>query len=250
MSETWGPGRRSGALPGTLVGVCAILLVGCGAALVSPRGTALPVVTDSPAGMARVGALLFVALGLVVLAWWLFSLAVAVLAVLLARRGHRRAAARVARWSPAFMRRLAAALLGAHLLLVPAAHAVGPDAPAASVGSSGVASVAAAAAGMDLPTASWASRDLPSPAWRPERPAPPMNRLMGQQNRAAADDGGVVVCPGDSLWSIAARVAGPGVSDAEVAREWPRWYRANRSVIGPDPDLLHIGTVLTPPRAE
>ncbi len=250
MPEVTEHGRGAGALPGALVGICAALLVGCGAALLSPRGTGLAVVTDSPAGMGRAGALLFVCLGLVVLAWWLFSLFTAMLAELLARRGHARAAARAAHWSPVFMRRLAAALLGAHLLVVPAAQAAGPGSPGAPPVGLTSDSAAVAVVDAELPTASWASRDLPSPAWRPERTAPPMNRLMGQQNRATADDEVVVVCPGDSLWSIAARVAGPGASDAEVAREWPRWYRTNRSVIGPDPDLLHIGTVLTPPRAE
>src|SRR6185312_1513575 len=132
MSETWGRSRRFAALPGALVGVCAILLMGCGATLVSSRDAVLPVVAGSPAGMVRVGALLFVILGLVVLAWWMFSLAAGVLAIQLSRRGHRRAAARVAHWSPAFMRRLAAALLGAHLLVVPAAQATGPDAPTGS----------------------------------------------------------------------------------------------------------------------
>lgn len=250
MADTSAVGRGSGVLPGALVGICATLLLGCGAALCSPRQV-LPLVADSPAGMVRTGALLFVAVGLVVLAWWLFSLAAGVLAELLARCGHARAAARAARWSPDFMRRLAAALLGAHLLVIPAAQAAGPGAPAVSAAiTSGTPGVAGSVGGADSPTATWASRDLPSPAWTPERQAPPMNRLMGQQNRSALDDRGVVVGPGDSLWSIAARVAGPGASDAEVAREWPRWYHANRAVIGPDPDLLHIGTVLTPPRAE
>ena len=34
---------------------------------------------------------------------------------------------------------------------------------------------------------------------------------------------------------------------AAIAREWPRWYAANRAVIGADPDLIVIGQVLTPP---
>ena len=52
---------------------------------------------------------------------------------------------------------------------------------------------------------------------------------------------------GDSLWAIAARHLGPGATDAEVAEEWPRWYAANRAVIGPDPDLVLPGQVLRAP---
>ena len=52
---------------------------------------------------------------------------------------------------------------------------------------------------------------------------------------------------GDSLWAIAARHLGPGATDAEVAREWPRWYAANRDTIGADPDLLLPGQVLRVP---
>ena len=57
----------------------------------------------------------------------------------------------------------------------------------------------------------------------------------------------VVVQTGDSLWTIAARLLGPGASDAEIAAEWPRWYEANRDVIGEDADLIMPGTELSPP---
>jgi nucleoid-associated protein YgaU len=56
-----------------------------------------------------------------------------------------------------------------------------------------------------------------------------------------------VVRRGDSLWSIAARHLGPGASDAEIAAQWPRWWHANRAVIGTDPDLILPGTRLIPP---
>ncbi len=57
----------------------------------------------------------------------------------------------------------------------------------------------------------------------------------------------VVVRSGDTLWSIAGRSLPAGRTDADVARAWPRWYDANRAVIGPDPSLLHPGEVLSPP---
>jgi nucleoid-associated protein YgaU len=78
---------------------------------------------------------------------------------------------------------------------------------------------------LDRPTT---ARPAPSDPTPPARPA-------------------VVVRPGDSLWSLAA-AADPGATTAQVARRWPRWYAANRAVIGPDPDLLIPGTVLITPR--
>jgi nucleoid-associated protein YgaU len=63
--------------------------------------------------------------------------------------------------------------------------------------------------------------------------------------RAARDE--VVVHRGDTLWAIAARHLGAAASAAEVAEEWPRWYAANRTVIGDDPGLLVPGQRLRPP---
>lgn len=57
----------------------------------------------------------------------------------------------------------------------------------------------------------------------------------------------VVVQPGDSLWSIAARALPADGTDRQVAQSWPQWWSANRSVIGADPDLIHPGTHLIPP---
>jgi resuscitation-promoting factor RpfA len=57
----------------------------------------------------------------------------------------------------------------------------------------------------------------------------------------------VVVRRGDTLWDLAARHLGHGATDAEIAQAWPHWFTANRSVIGPDPNLLEPGQSLTPP---
>ncbi|MGB8651260.1 MAG: LysM domain-containing protein, partial [Mycobacteriales bacterium] len=57
----------------------------------------------------------------------------------------------------------------------------------------------------------------------------------------------VRVRPGDSLWSLAAAALGPTASDPQIARSWPRWWAANRAVIGTDPDLIQVGTQLIPP---
>ena len=65
--------------------------------------------------------------------------------------------------------------------------------------------------------------------------------------RGAEPRTATVVVPGDTLWDIARRHLPSGASAADVARAWPRWYAANRAVIGPDPDLLHPGMRLQSP---
>jgi hypothetical protein len=57
----------------------------------------------------------------------------------------------------------------------------------------------------------------------------------------------VVVHRGDTLWDIAERHLGPGAHNAQVAAEWPRWHAANRSTVGPDPNLILPGQRLRPP---
>ncbi len=61
--------------------------------------------------------------------------------------------------------------------------------------------------------------------------------------------GPVVVAPGDSLWSIAARRLGPGASDAEIDAAWRALYARNATAVGPDPDLILPGQRLAPPEA-
>jgi len=50
----------------------------------------------------------------------------------------------------------------------------------------------------------------------------------------------ITVRPGDSLWSIVVR-RHPGEPDAVTARRVGRLHRANRTVIGPDADLIRPG---------
>jgi nucleoid-associated protein YgaU len=57
----------------------------------------------------------------------------------------------------------------------------------------------------------------------------------------------VTVRPGDSLWSIAAGLLGPGASNAEIARTWHRIAVHNGERLGPDPDLILPGTRLSVP---
>jgi hypothetical protein len=141
--------------------------------------------------------------------------------------------------------------------------ATGPTSPAPSpvfapTIRSGAASVPAmrdvAVPTSDGTTAGPAAPAGQSPAWRPTRPAPRVDarraRLLAPAPRTdTAMDAMVTVRRGDSLWSIAARHLGPGASDAEIALAWPRWYAANRDLIGTDPDHLLPGQQLCPPPA-
>lgn len=96
---------------------------------------------------------------------------------------------------------------------------------------------------------------VPRPGWTPtpERPRP--RAEVSLVSTAASDSGQaisgegreVVVRPGDSLWAIAARHLGPEASAQDVAEAWPRWYAANRDLIGPDPDLILPGQRLAVP---
>ncbi len=101
-----------------------------------------------------------------------------------------------------------------------------------------------------------ASRRTQSPAV-PEAAEPPVPAAPaaapGRPNRPEHT---TVVAPGDSLWAIAARVLPPSATAAEVDRAWRTLWHRNRSVIGPDPDLISPGqrldltSVLTTPPQE
>jgi hypothetical protein len=81
----------------------------------------------------------------------------------------------------------------------------------------------------------------PTPPHRqPAQPSQPAPAVQPAQP-------GVTVATGDSLWTIAAAQLGPAATDRQIAVAWPYWYRANRPVIGRDPDLLQPGTRLSRP---
>lgn len=207
------------------------------------------------------------ALGVLVAVWLGLGFVVAALAHLPGRVGSwaDRLAGGV---SPEVTRRLAAALVGAVVGTVACpSPAVGAAAPPPGFTVTTGESIERTPA-PDLPgpgfgvtvrsTASTPEERTPSPGWTPTRPAKrpqAPTELVSAGRRpagsvspaASAGAAEVVVVRGDSLWAIAARHLGPGATDAEVAREWPRWYVANRDTIGADPDLLLPGQVLRVP---
>lgn len=91
----------------------------------------------------------------------------------------------------------------------------------------------------------------PDPRWNSgatNAPHAPDIRLVGGRS-AEAEETEVVVRRGECLWDIVARHLGTQASSAQIAAEWPRWYAANRTAIGADPDLIRPGLVLRIPQA-
>ncbi|MGO1319546.1 MAG: LysM peptidoglycan-binding domain-containing protein [Galactobacter sp.] len=78
--------------------------------------------------------------------------------------------------------------------------------------------------------------------WNAPRPSTDLPSTLGASRR---DE--VIVAHGDTLWDLAAKHLGPSANTHDIAQEWPRWYRANRDVIGNDPHLILPGTRLLPP---
>lgn len=203
------------------------------------------------------------AIGTLMVMWWLASALLAVASAGLYSGGHARAAAAVGKASPAFMRRLAFAALGLQLAAgTAAAHAdVSPFAPVGiSAEWAPAAQQAAGARNLGLAQStgtpgSLKGTDQVQPQWKPTPPlsnprlvtAPPLRaEPRGVPPETAAE---VTVLAGDSLWSIAAHALGPEASDVDIALEWPRWFEANRTAIGDNPDMLLPGQILHPPSA-
>ncbi len=92
----------------------------------------------------------------------------------------------------------------------------------------------------DRPTSSQAG--LPNPE-RPQTTDP----VLRPPTRHVQAEEQYVVKRGDNLWDIARQHLPDGASNAEINREWHRWYYANRQVVGDNPDMVLPGQVLTPP---
>jgi hypothetical protein len=74
----------------------------------------------------------------------------------------------------------------------------------------------------------------------------PLSGVARGTQRTALDPT-VTVRRGDSLWTIAERLAGPDASKALISAMTHDLYAENRAAIGVDPDLIYPGTTLTLP---
>lgn len=209
--------------------------------------------------------------GLLVLAWWAAATVSALVSAVLLRCGRRRAAAAVGRFSPAFMRRLAAAALGIQLaaaplpaLASPTANSVPASTMAAPVSAGLVAWADTDVSGSEKADPGWQpskagagtaggkvsghGTEAVDPSWKPSAgPVPASLLFPGTPQPDPAPAATVTVRAGDTLWDLAAAQLGPGATDQEVARHWPAWHAANRGVIGADPHHLLPGQVLAVP---
>jgi hypothetical protein len=201
-----------------------------------------------------------------VLAWVVFGyLALgAVLALLAALPGAAGAAfdSISERITPRAYRRVAQLVLG---LTVVAGPAIGTAAQAAPNDAS--TSITAVAGRVDLdrpgtsPANAGARIELDRPGTpsnnggsrvdldRPGTSAHPRsgaNDLLVRPVRDRSDHSYTVV-RGDCLWDIAKAHLPTGATDAQIDAEWHRWYAANRSVVGTNPDLIFPGQVFTAP---
>ncbi|MFZ3417872.1 LysM peptidoglycan-binding domain-containing protein [Arthrobacter sp. 3Tela_A] len=197
--------------------------------------------------------------GLLVLAWWGVGAVAALVSALLLRSGKCRASRAVGRFSPAFLRRLAAAALGVQLAAAPLPVLASP---AGSTAPASTASYTVPVSGSPAADPGWnpsnstglgraaahSSEEAADPSWKPS-PGPVDSSLLipGVARGEPAAAATVTVRAGDTLWNLAAAQLGPLATDHEVARHWPAWHAANRFVIGPDPHHLLPGQVLTVP---
>ncbi|WP_026553435.1 LysM domain-containing protein [Arthrobacter sp. H20] len=192
------------------------------------------------------------AAGMVLVGWWAVALTLAFVSELLGRAGHLRAARVAGSCTPQFMKRLAATMVGLQLVSgIPAALATGSvEHRVASAAQSAPGDPGSATGPLPAPPAEPAI----TPQWKPA-PAPVDGRpLLNRQTRPSPESpdtpsGGIVVGPGDTLWTIAAAHLGPFATDAEIADAWPKWHNENWRVIGENPDLLLPGQLLRVPPA-
>jgi nucleoid-associated protein YgaU len=232
---------------------------------------------DAPADLLVLGA---AGVGAALLLWLGVGVTLAALTAIPGVIGRISAAA-AERVTPVAVRRVTAAVLGATLATVatPVAHAgpslswqgpsattsqtsqtgqtsrtslaVTPPAPDPAFGVTTPAPVADAAPDPGRP----APASVPDPGFgagltTPRAPSPPAQRPLGPAPHTSSTRIGpatVTVVSGDSLWAIAHRHLGAHATAQQIAREWPRWYAANRAVIGLNPNLIRAGQVLTVP---
>ena len=201
--------RRPAGVVGTLV------LGSLPAVLLPAVLDAFTVLRTLPAGttaatVLSAGTVLVGALVLMAAAVWV---AVSVGVCLVAARDHQAHPGRSAFLQPRFVRLVVAAALG--MALAPAA-----------------ADARGSVDGLRLPDRVSGAEAL---RLTPPTVGPSPDRAGASSHR---------VRPGDSLWAIAARLLPATASRSEVDQAWRWLYRRNRTVIGPDPELIHPDTTL------
>lgn len=228
----------TGVLLGLVMSVWALLSVlrETSAVILGPGRTAVDELVTAISAAAALALLVWVALGLLV----------SVLAVIPGPWGALTASVQD-HVAPAAVRRWAALLLGAAI-----ASTITPAGATATLPVSSVSTPAAPAPGWStLDEVSRSGSAAPAPDWTPAptRDLPPVSLTTPRQSADPAQHE-VTVRRGDTLWDLAAAHLPAEATDAEIATSWQQWYVTNRAVIGPDPDLILPGQVLTVPADE
>ncbi len=91
------------------------------------------------------------------------------------------------------------------------------------------------------------SRVRTTPLPVPDRPLSPPTQGHRPVSTPSPHASTWQVRPGACLWSITSQLLGPRAPAQAVDRGWRLLYAANRDRIGPDPDLVRPGAVLTVP---
>jgi hypothetical protein len=225
----------------------------CGAALlwaggrisINDEGTWRPLLLHTYSELLASSAAL---VGLAIVGWWLVGIVCAVVGAVLQRAGHARLAAASFACSPAFMKRLATAVIGLNLLAVPvAANAAPPVSGTDNVSQSASLQSSAVSPYFSLAPASSGESQSVSPWWKPAAPSASPGLIARPISQTNEESIVVTVGAGDTLWDIAAKDLGKLATDTEIAAHWPKWYSANKDVIGPDPAVLLPGQVLQAP---
>jgi|GEM_PF-3975966 len=141
--------------------------------------------------------------------------------------------------TPRLIRRLTATTMG----VVVIGSASGTTAFAAGIGSPTPtpASTSSTTAARDVTAASLPTVD------RGPIPTPPSTHPKQQQPKDEAAPEVIRIKSGDTLWDLASERLKPDATERDVDRLWRSFYASNRKEIGPNPDLLSIGTRLRIP---
>lgn len=194
--------------------------------------------------------------GLVTLACWALSLwlTLAVLADAAARlpgaggRFGRTVLAALAVLTPSLVRRLLGVGMGATLLAGPA---LATSSAAATATGCPPSTVNGQLAPGRLPSLDRPVPTCPAVASPSATPKPAPVTPVHAPSNVPRSPTSVRVQPGDNLWSLAARdlqaASGHAPSAAAIAASWPKWWRANRAVVGADPNLVFPGEILHDP---
>lgn len=116
----------------------------------------------------------------------------------------------------------------------------------------GGAGLAAPAHATGVPDLDRAPNSSPAPVDSGSRQSSPTSSPRSSTQSAVAT---VRVAPGDSLWRLAEHQLSAAVGDStqpvtprRIDQQWRRWYRANHTTIGSNPNLIRTGTLLRVPR--